>query len=346
MYADTQWASDADKTLSLSKKTTSDASTDTSTDTSSATVEAAKKSLSDTSSQKIPEPSLELKAETPAETPVEVPVKPDANDYESDEDQQTKEALVKIYKIYPVFNKFQLHPVDKNGRFMTKFIIKNGTTIYTTKSKKWAKVDAIDWDATYDSIRIIMETNPRFLQYVSDLRKAKSNVFPGYQTTEPLKVWESLIGKKRRLSDPLKNDDSNRSKQRLEDSFAVDSSTSPDDGTVGELTPNPYTPSSDEAEARHGIKSGIDADMDKNLTNADNDAKLILSEFFKELRKQKVKLAFEPNPVIDTTDGVKVQNGLYFSNPTQKRLFNVRYSDDKKATSANDLRDLMANIQS
>ncbi|KAL3659127.1 hypothetical protein V7S43_015707 [Phytophthora oleae] len=175
---------------------------------------------------------------------------------------------------------------------------------------------------------------------------AKSKAFPEYRLTEPLEVWESLIGKKRRLSNSLKNDDSNRSKQRLEDSFAVDASTSTEDTPEGkELTPNTYTPSQDDAEARHGVLSGNSEDMDKILSNADNDAKLILTRFYTDLRSKKVKVAFDLQPVIDTANEVKVHQSYYFDNPIKKRLFNIKDLTTGKAISAGDLSDLMKSIR-
>ncbi|KAL3666495.1 hypothetical protein V7S43_008128 [Phytophthora oleae] len=175
---------------------------------------------------------------------------------------------------------------------------------------------------------------------------AKSKAFPEYRLTEPLEVWESLIGKKRRLSNPLKNDDSNRSKQRLEDSFAVDASTSTEDTPEGkELTPNTYTPSQDDAEARHGVLSGNDEDMDKILSNADSDAKLIITRFYTDLRSKKVKVAFDLQPVIDTANEVKVHQSYYFDNPIKKRLFNIKDLTTGKAISAGDLSDLMKSIR-
>ncbi|KAE9144418.1 hypothetical protein PF006_g10646 [Phytophthora fragariae] len=162
---------------------------------------------------------------------------------------------------------------------------------------------------------------------------------------EPLKVWESLIGKKRSLSDPRKNDNSERSKQRLEDSFAVDSTTSPDETIYGKkLSIKEYKEYNGENEARRGVKSGNDDDMDKDLSNADNDAKLIIYEFFEGLRKANVDIAFELHPVINTTEGTSFHQSYYFAKPTKTRLIVIKNSEDGKQAKAKDLSNLMRNI--
>ncbi|KAG6972362.1 hypothetical protein JG688_00004028 [Phytophthora aleatoria] len=174
--------------------------------------------------------SVEQNAETKAEPVTEqTSEKAEEPEQPTDDQQMARNALIKIFEIYPVLNKLDLHPLNGDGVQLRKYIILSGAKIYIKKGKRPVNVPSIDWEETYNSIRTVIETDTRFIKYIANLKKAKSSVFVENDKIEPLKVWESLIGKKRRLSKPSENDDSNRSKQRLEDSFVVDATTSTTD---------------------------------------------------------------------------------------------------------------------
>ncbi|KAG6946286.1 hypothetical protein JG687_00016799 [Phytophthora cactorum] len=377
MHAGAAWASDADKTITLTKSST-DASTQSDGD------------LKKPVSVEIPDvkaalhgivQSVEQNAETKAEPVTEqTSEKAEKPEQPTDDQQMARNALIKIFEIYSVLNKLDLHPLNRDGVQLRKYIILSGAKIYIKKGKRPVNVPSIDWEETYNSIRTVIETDTWFIKYIANLKKAKSSVFVENDTIEPLKVWESLIGKKRRLSKPSENDDSNRSKQRLEDSFVVDATTSTTDdeedhkrrviwtilnnkdlieanglsksiipilsandhkGTppivkdgyiwlrgstiavfgkesnqirpavtksvncgstlnafielvkskgydiksvgVEEKTKSSKEFKSTDGDARHGVLSGVDEDMDPSLSNADNDAKRILTKYYEGL---------------------------------------------------------------
>ncbi|KAF1783079.1 hypothetical protein GQ600_2479 [Phytophthora cactorum] len=173
--------------------------------------------------------SVEQNAETKAEPVTEqTSEKAEKPEQPTDDQQMARNALIKIFEIYSVLNKLDLHPLNRWST-TKKYIILSGAKIYIKKGKRPVNVPSIDWEETYNSIRTVIETDTWFIKYIANLKKAKSSVFVENDTIEPLKVWESLIGKKRRLSKPSENDDSNRSKQHLEDSFVVDATTSTTD---------------------------------------------------------------------------------------------------------------------
>ncbi|KAJ8563805.1 hypothetical protein ON010_g7543 [Phytophthora cinnamomi] len=441
MYAEASWATDANKTISLDKTSTQDASNQTDGDlkkipvlVSDQATEAASEPVSDAKA----EPATEIPTTTEASTEPseeskpaysqEVPeVKSDIdNHFFNDERNQNeaREALIKIFNIYPVLDKLELHPLDGNARQLTKYIIRSGAKIYT-KAKKHVIVPSIDWDETYYSIQAVINTDPRFIKYIANLKMAKSTLFPEYQDVEPLKVWESLIGRKRKLSSTRNNDRSTPIKQRLENSFIVNSSTSSTNdeednkrtmiwtifankGLIEEAglsksivpvliehnikSPPPIDTDgyvwlhnssvavfgkqssrlkpaitekvswgstlrefielirskgydvesvgntgkqlsvkefkNAEGEARHGTMTGNDSDMDPTLTNADNDAKRILTHYYKGLLDKGVGIAFELHPVVQSKNGIKVKQEYYFSNPTAQRIFNIKSISD------------------
>ncbi|GMF13929.1 unnamed protein product [Phytophthora lilii] len=107
-------------------------------------------------------------------------------------------------------------------------------------------------------------------------------MFREYQEAEPVEIWKTLIENKRRLSNPSVNDDSNRSKQRIGDSFLIDSSTSTENDVLNEgkvMGVKQYTETEGDVEAMQGVLSGTDEHMDRNLTPADNHAKEILADY-------------------------------------------------------------------
>jgi hypothetical protein len=63
---------------------------------------------------------------------------------------------------------------------------------------------------------------------------------------------------------------------------------------------NDYKPYDDdeEREARHGTKSGLDEDMDRNLSIPDSEAKKFLHEYNKSLFDNKVVIPYRIHPVL------------------------------------------------
>ncbi|GMF18595.1 unnamed protein product [Phytophthora lilii] len=53
----------------------------------------------------------------------------------------------------------------------------------------------------------------------------------------------------------------------------------------------------DDGEARQGLLSGVDEDMDQNLTNADNDGKRIVANYYTQLHSKSIKIPFRLKPV-------------------------------------------------
>ncbi|GMF22310.1 unnamed protein product [Phytophthora lilii] len=132
-------------------------------------------------------------------------------------------------------------------------------------------------------------------------------MFKEYQEAEPVEVWKTLIGNKRRLSNPSVNDDSNRSKQRLDDSFLIDSSTSTENDVLNEgkvMDVKQYTETEGDVEAKQGVLSGTD-----------------------EIKK--IETAFDLRPVIQSEGIAKVSQDYYFGNATKRKVFNIKDKDDK-----------------
>ncbi|GMF66469.1 unnamed protein product [Phytophthora lilii] len=120
-----------------------------------------------------------------------------------------------------------------------------------------------------------------------------------------------------------------------------------DSGRLSRLSPRKdfgkyFTPG--EGESRHGVLSGIDEDMDKTLTNADNHAEEILTNYYKKLQEDDVKIPFRLNPIVDTKDGVKPHPSYYFGQPTVLKTFNIR-NDQVKPISGDGLKYLMKTIR-
>ncbi|GMG18016.1 unnamed protein product [Phytophthora fragariaefolia] len=90
-----------------------------------------------------------------------------------------------------------------------------------------------------------------------------------------------------------------------------------------------YKPYDDdeEREARHGTKTGIDEDMDRNLSIPDSEAKKILYEYYKSLFGNKIVIPFPLKPVVDSKNGVKAHATYYYSVPSKDRYFNIRDKD-------------------
>ncbi|GMF10659.1 unnamed protein product [Phytophthora lilii] len=84
-----------------------------------------------------------------------------------------------------------------------------------------------------------------------------------------------------------------------------------------------------DGEARHGIKIEIDEDMNSSLTNADNDAKKILMDYYSKIVSEGVRIPFRLKPIVDTKSGVKANQNYYFSEPTAAKPFYIRNHENK-----------------
>lgn len=98
------------------------------------------------------------------------------------------------------------------------------------------------------------------------------------------------------------------------------------------------------SEPRHGVLSGIDEDMDPKLTNADNDGKQILTEYYKILQEKRVKIPFRLKPIVMTRHGIIPHREYYFSEPMIQRPLHIR-NDQHKPVSGNAWKELMKNIR-
>jgi hypothetical protein len=103
-----------------------------------------------------------------------------------------------------------------------------------------------------------------------------------------------------------------------------------------------YKPYDDdeEREARHGTKTGLDEDMDRNLSIPDSEAKKILYEYYKGLFDNKIIIPFRLKPVVDTKNGEKAHSTYYFSAPSENHYFNIR-NKEHKSVSGNAWTELM-----
>ncbi|GMF30223.1 unnamed protein product [Phytophthora fragariaefolia] len=95
-----------------------------------------------------------------------------------------------------------------------------------------------------------------------------------------------------------------------------------------EIDVNDFAPI--DGEARHGTMSGIDEDMEEKLSNADNDAKRILTDYYTQLYAKDIEIPFRLIPVVDTKNGVKQHPAYYFGQPTESRALNIMTEDKYK----------------
>ncbi|KAG2820921.1 hypothetical protein PC112_g11586 [Phytophthora cactorum] len=92
----------------------------------------------------------------------------------------------------------------------------------------------------------------------------------------------------------------------------------------------PYQEVDDEdLEARHGIKTGSEEGMDEKLSIADNDAKLILEQYYRQLLEKEVMIPFRLKPIVDSKNGVKPHLTYYFGKPEHDQVLNIRNRDNK-----------------
>ncbi|KAG6948564.1 hypothetical protein JG688_00015035, partial [Phytophthora aleatoria] len=85
----------------------------------------------------------------------------------------------------------------------------------------------------------------------------------------------------------------------------------------------------DDIEPRHGTKSGLDEGMNEKLSIPDNDAKLILEQYYRRLLEKKVTIPFRLKPIVDSETGVKPHPTYYFGEPMRDRVLNIRNKDHK-----------------
>ncbi|GMF40976.1 unnamed protein product [Phytophthora lilii] len=207
-------------------------------------------------------------------------------------------------------------------------------------------------------------------------------------------LYHASLTRKRKLADPSEGDYADRTKQRLEDSFEFDTSTSTSLDQVNsknrllwsifkneavlesaglkkkiipilksmefidlvkdrdyiDLFTNEYTTKlakvfePRDGEARHGIKIGIDEDMNSSLINADNDAKKILMDYYSKIASEGVRIPFRLKPIVDTKSGVKANQNYYYSEPTAAKPFYIR-NHENKPVSGKVFNDLMKTIR-
>jgi len=116
----------------------------------------------------------------------------------------------------------RIHPLSSNGRQLTKYYIGNEAKTYSIRLNKVVLVPSINWEETYDHIGIVITSDVRFIAYQNE--KRERNEMGKEDKSAPYQVWERLRGIKRNLVKAPT--DYKQSKQRLEDSFLFDNSTS------------------------------------------------------------------------------------------------------------------------
>ncbi|GMF65461.1 unnamed protein product [Phytophthora lilii] len=142
---------------------------------------------------------------------------------EIEEQKRSKTAVADIYEVYPILAELGIHPLASNGRQLTKYYIGNGAKTYSIRLKKLVLVPSIDWSETYDHIRVVLTNDVRFLNYINEKRERDEMGKDDKNT--PQAIWQ-YIGSKRKRVNASKGDIADRTKQRLEDSFLFDNSTS------------------------------------------------------------------------------------------------------------------------
>ncbi|GMF16979.1 unnamed protein product [Phytophthora lilii] len=97
-----------------------------------------------------------------------------------------------------------------------------------------------------------------------------------------------------------------------------------------EIDVKDFTPG--DGEAKYGTMTGIDEDMNPKLSNADNDAKNILTDYYTELHSKGIKIPFRLKPIVQTTDNVKPHPKYYFGEPSGSRPLNIRNGEHKQVS--------------
>ncbi|GMF25012.1 unnamed protein product [Phytophthora lilii] len=149
----------------------------------------------------------------------DAPEKYTLSDNEIDEindQKRSKQAVVEIFDVYPVLADLRIHPVDANGRQLTKYYVGRETKTYSIRLKKVVLVPSISWSKTYDYIGVILTNDVRFLTYINEKRERNEMAKEDIDT--PRQIWE-YIGLKRKRVNASQGDIADCTKQRLEDSF-------------------------------------------------------------------------------------------------------------------------------
>ncbi|GMF13930.1 unnamed protein product [Phytophthora lilii] len=119
----------------------------------------ATKSLEDENSQTNPDLSPpEVETQTTGTDATSATIDEEANHQE-----ESKNALIKLFEVYPVLSKMKLHPLDSEGRQLTKYFLGNEAKIYNNNGNR-VSVRRINWYETYSSIGDIIKFGTRFLQ--------------------------------------------------------------------------------------------------------------------------------------------------------------------------------------
>ncbi|GMF36863.1 unnamed protein product [Phytophthora lilii] len=79
-----------------------------------------------------------------------------------------------------------------------------------------------------------------------------------------------------------------------------------------------------------GIKTGKDEDMEKTLAIPDLEAKTILTEYYKKLADNQVKIAVRLRPVVNSEKGEKIHPTYYLGEPTRTKPLNFRNAQHKQ----------------
>ncbi|GMF32735.1 unnamed protein product [Phytophthora lilii] len=318
------------------------------------------------------------------------------------EDQVEARSWVKnLFNANPNWVALRIKPIKrKTGKDDNRYFLgEKGSLIAAKTGRKSKTYQSIDWVATEEKIRGIWYDG-----------ESKSIDESSYMRLEGPLYYVSLT-RKRKIADPSEGDDAFRTRQRLEDSFEFDTSTSTsldqvdsknrllwsifknkavlesaglkkkiipilksmgktsqmdrtgyvwiDGSSISvfvkdrnniDLFTNEDTTKLAKAfkprdgEARHRIKIGINEDMNSSLTNADNDAKKILMDYYSKIVSEGVRIPFRLKPIVDTKSGVKANQKYYFSEPTAAKPFYIR-NHENKAVAGKVFNDLMKTIR-
>ncbi|GMF66187.1 unnamed protein product [Phytophthora lilii] len=147
----------------------------------------------------------------------------DDDNAEIEEQKRSKQAVAEIYEVYPILADLHIHPLASNARQLTKYYIGKDAKTYSIRLNKFVLVPNINWSETYDHIRVVITNDVRFLNYINEKRERNEMGKEDINTLE--QIWQ-YIGSKRKRVNASDGDIADRTKQRLEDSFLFDNSTS------------------------------------------------------------------------------------------------------------------------
>ncbi|GMF37647.1 unnamed protein product [Phytophthora lilii] len=145
------------------------------------------------------------------------------NDDEIEDQKRSKQAVAEIFEVYPILAELGIHPLASNGRQLTKYYIGKDAKVYSIRLNKLVLVPSINWSETYDHIRVVLTNDVRFLKYINERRER--NEMGKEDKNTPYQVWENIGLKRKRVNAP-EGDIGDRTKQRLDDSFLFDISSS------------------------------------------------------------------------------------------------------------------------